>query len=346
MNYNFVYGAGGDTHTGGDLFEQFDLVSTDADGLEHTGSTSGTLPGEPPSPYTAGVNCDLDQSFTITGPLNNFTNITTTNFTHVDSAASGVGVALMNSTNPGNLIQFEFSTQRARRYALLGTVTGSVNYPGEVTLRRWDGVTWQIVHTSIFLANGLGILNGGGTIPPGQYRLISATGINSQNMWRSANANASLDMLPNDVFISGRVTMSDFIPSMSSETVTIEIKNNFGVQETYSNVPLDASGNYSISTALTGWHWFRIRGLTWVARNTGWVNLASGANSVPLEILANGDADNSNEVDAIDIDLVIQHFGENTGGGSYFRPADLDGSGEVDAIDIDVAIANFGAVEN
>lgn len=59
--------------------------------------------------------------------------------------------------------------------------------------------------------------------------------------------------------------------------------------------------------------------------------------------MTNGDADGSGEVDAADIDFVIQWFGTSpTQGEEMF--ADLDRSGEVDAADIDVAISNFGAV--
>ncbi len=62
--------------------------------------------------------------------------------------------------------------------------------------------------------------------------------------------------------------------------------------------------------------------------------------------LPNGDSDESGEVDAADIDMVIYNFGDVLGDPGYVANADLDESGEVDAADIDVAIANFGAIDD
>ena len=61
--------------------------------------------------------------------------------------------------------------------------------------------------------------------------------------------------------------------------------------------------------------------------------------------LNTGDCDNSGEIDAADIDLVIATFGELPTVGDT-APTDCDGSGEVDAADIDLVIANFGLLDN
>lgn len=60
--------------------------------------------------------------------------------------------------------------------------------------------------------------------------------------------------------------------------------------------------------------------------------------------LTTGDVDNTGEIDAVDIDLVIAAFGNLPTVGDT-APADVDGSGEVDAVDIDIVIANFGATD-
>lgn len=57
-------------------------------------------------------------------------------------------------------------------------------------------------------------------------------------------------------------------------------------------------------------------------------------------VLTNGDADQSGEVDAADIDMVIADFGSVAG-----ADTDADMSGEVDAADIDIVIANFGSID-
>ena len=57
--------------------------------------------------------------------------------------------------------------------------------------------------------------------------------------------------------------------------------------------------------------------------------------------MQNGDVDDSTEVDAVDIDLVIADFGSTSS-----NATDVDVSGEVDAVDIDIVIANFGGVND
>lgn len=62
-----------------------------------------------------------------------------------------------------------------------------------------------------------------------------------------------------------------------------------------------------------------------------------------IEMFA-GDVDGSQEIDALDIDLVIMAFGSVDGDPGWDPDPDCDGSGEVDAVDIDRVIANFGLV--
>lgn len=342
LNHNYVFGAGGDSNTGDDLWERSDIEPTSSHGLTFTDSTSGSTP----NPYTAAVDVDINFTTTVTGPLPSFTGISSVHDTDCNGVVSGVGSALMFSNNPGNLSEMIFSLVRPRRYSASGLASQSGGGFAEVTVRRWDGFTWGIFQTTLFLPGSVGSFNWAGTMPMGQYKIASSSGANAFNDHREAHAEYNLQMLPSPVVINGRVTLTDYIPSMANEVVTIELKNNSGVMDVIPNVPLSASGDFSISTALTGWHWLRIRGLTWVAHNSGWYNLVDGVNTATPVVMQNGDVDASNEVDAADIDEVIAHFGENTGGGPYFRPADVDGSTEVDAADIDIVIAHFGNVEN
>ena len=62
-----------------------------------------------------------------------------------------------------------------------------------------------------------------------------------------------------------------------------------------------------------------------------------------------GDTDGSGEIDAIDIDNIIDGFGMVEGDDGWFTgtyPAflylDTDGSGEIDAVDEDNVIASYG----
>ena len=71
------------------------------------------------------------------------------------------------------------------------------------------------------------------------------------------------------------------------------------------------------------------------------VNLTGASQDFGITPMVNGDVDNSSEVDAVDIDLVIADFG-----GVLVGNSDVDVSGEVDAVDIDIVIANFGAIDD
>lgn len=65
---------------------------------------------------------------------------------------------------------------------------------------------------------------------------------------------------------------------------------------------------------------------------------------LPILEMFTGDVDASNEIDAADIDVVIENFGMVDGQPGFNRQVDVDGSGEIDAVDIDIVIENFGLV--
>src|ERR1043165_8261719 len=57
LNFGYVYGAGGDSHTDSNLVEDFALLPTDTETTGYSGSTGGTLPNG--QDYTAGVESDI-----------------------------------------------------------------------------------------------------------------------------------------------------------------------------------------------------------------------------------------------------------------------------------------------
>lgn len=256
----------------------------------------------------------------------------------------------MYSSTPGNQVALNFVLAKNRNYTFTANVT-SVGFgsPGDVRLQRFDGLTWQYISTTLFLPGAQGTVNANGVLAPGDYRLLSNVGFSVLNgVSRTGTYSMQLDMLPNDVTVSGTVNLLDYVGNIAAETVDFEIRRNNGtLVETIPNVPLNASGNFSFTTAFKGTN-LRVtaRGRTWVRKQNSALALVTGQTTNVNISCPNGDADQSGEVDAVDIDLVIAHFGEVDGGGPYFQNADLDGSGEVDAVDIDVAIANFGATND
>lgn len=148
--------------------------------------------------------------------------------------------------------------------------------------------------------------------------------------------------------LSGTVAFNDFVGSQAGRSLNVLI-TAVGSQTALftGSTPLSASGDYTINVAglpdgnydlyLDSTPFLRKkRSLTWTS---------GGATSINAS-LVNGDCDNSGEVDAVDIDLVIGAFGAVVGNGNYSVSVDVDGSEEVDAVDIDVVIGNFGAVDD
>lgn len=75
-----------------------------------------------------------------------------------------------------------------------------------------------------------------------------------------------------------------------------------------------------------------------------------GYGTVSFDIVR-GDADMSQEIDSVDIDMVIEAFGLTSADAGFLEPlsndlpallADVDESGEIDATDIDIVVGNFG----
>ncbi len=146
--------------------------------------------------------------------------------------------------------------------------------------------------------------------------------------------------------LSGVVSLSDFVGPVAQETVDVLVWGPGNtVIGTYNNVPLTASGSYSVGVAPAANCTVTVRGRTWIRSRSSVVTLVSDQGLTLNFALNNGDADQSGEVDAADIDVLIGKFGSVVGDAGFDENADLDGSTEVDAADIDVAIANFGSAD-
>ncbi len=140
--------------------------------------------------------------------------------------------------------------------------------------------------------------------------------------------------------ISGTINFGD-IAGPTPVPVTFELRNSTTNALISTQVQNLASGQtFNIDTTASG-------GVNLVAVTPNWLrksvalNLTTGTTTAGAVNLTNGDPDQSGEVDAADIDLVIANFGAS---GTGAIAGDLDWSGEVDAADIDIAIANFGGV--
>lgn len=198
MSYTYVYGAGGDSHSDSYSNVKTAILGSDFDDAFFTGSTSGVLPGG--TPYAAGVGTNQHYEYAVTGPTSSFSSISASGSTTVTTTTSGAGTAQMLSSNPGNEQVIEFTLDSSVDYTLSGMIETSLTNAGTanyVDLRRFDGITWQIVYTSIFLPNQQGTIASAGTLTAGQYRLGSGIALNAfGNQNESGSYNYQFDVVP------------------------------------------------------------------------------------------------------------------------------------------------------
>jgi len=183
INYNYVFGAGGDSHVGGDMDEEFDPLLSDTGHLDFEDSTSGVLPGG--TPYTAGTSADLDFAYAITGTISEVKSITLTSDTEVTGAVSGAGIAQMNAANEGNHLRLELNLANHRNYRLVGVISSTQpGFATYVVFQVFDGFSWVSLFNSILLPGSAGPFEISGTLPPGQYRIVSgiASGANGNQI--------------------------------------------------------------------------------------------------------------------------------------------------------------------
>lgn len=178
LNYNYVFGAGGDIHVGDDTATDAALLPGDVEGIGFSDSTSGVLPNG--LGYSAAVFSDLDLEYSVAGPISGFHSIVAGATSHVVASTTGAGTAAMFSSNPGNGLILTFTVSDPTPFHL----TGWISHPNPmafsfVALQYFDGIVWQNgVFNSIFLPGGQGAFDVAGTLAPGLYRMNSALSLN------------------------------------------------------------------------------------------------------------------------------------------------------------------------
>ncbi len=162
----------------------------------------------------------------------------------------------------------------------------------------------------------------------------------SSNCGQVTSQPATLSFIGQAGTLSGHVNLLDFVGDPNGRPILVRFFAPGGVTPLATvGGTLNASGNYSVTvpgSLGTGSFDIGVDIQHWLRDRNPSVNITgSGASNVNFTT-QNGDADDSGEVDAADIDMVIADFG---GSGTM---TDMDGSSEVDAADIDIVIANFG----
>ncbi len=210
-------------------------------------------------------------------------------------------------------------------YSLIGLIGGSTNP---------NSMAFNTMTNTIFMADNS---------TDNLYTIDPATGAGTVVGSMGAGNILGLVYIPPSVptvTVTGNLTLLDTVAGPGySRNITVDLE--FG-GNTYTTVAaISGVGTYTINIpqSLLGIAVIKADGSSFL-RSTGTISL--NGNNVTKDLnFRNGDVDNSGEVDAADIDLVIAAFG-STG-----QPVeDVDMSGEVDAADIDIVIANFGQTDD
>jgi hypothetical protein len=179
QNWNAVYGGGETAFTPSDSFTTGALLASDTNSMAFADSQSGYVLGDPQRPWSASVSVFATQSFSVTGPLENFSRIDAAGRALLQASASGEGLAAIHCVNPGNYLLFEFSVDAPIQANLSGIVSldpNLQNLTADVTLLKFDGFIWGYVFSTIFLPGQEGVFDQNLDLGPGQYRLASVAG--------------------------------------------------------------------------------------------------------------------------------------------------------------------------
>ncbi|MCC6686649.1 MAG: putative Ig domain-containing protein [Fimbriimonadaceae bacterium] len=176
---------------------------------------------------------------------------------------------------------------------------------------------------------------------PGSYPVTVRVSDNNQPTPAVADRSFTINVLEVGSTVTGTVNFNSYIPSEVGKQVLVQVGPNGNSSILESGTVTLGSGNSLsyVSNLPNGTYRVYVTRNYYLRRRISNVVLTSGSsvNAGTFNLIC-GDADNSGEIDAADIDVVISNFG------NFTDPGDIDGSGEVDATDIDLVIANFGSV--
>ncbi len=135
-------------------------------------------------------------------------------------------------------------------------------------------------------------------------------------------------------FLTGRIILSDYLPDPAGKTAQFSFQS--GQQTDATTTVLQANGQYTVATALSGTASVRVRVPGWLSRRQ---TLTLAPNTSVNWTLINGDANRDNQIDDADLLMVLFAFGQSGNG----LPEDVNGDGAVDDADLLIVLFNFGS---
>ena len=143
--------------------------------------------------------------------------------------------------------------------------------------------------------------------------------------------------------LSGTLSLADTVGTFAnSSNISFQVKQgvNTLASGTLTRTASSSALSINVPAANTGAAQLILDGSPFLRRVIN-INLTGSNQAIGTVVVKNGDVDNTAEVDAADIDLVILNFGDTSNISS-----DVNRDGEVDAADIDIVIANFGEIDD
>lgn len=177
MNWHALYGGGPTIFDVGDSLADTVLEQSDSNSMAFSDSQTGTFP----LPWTANVAIDFGQTYSVTGPLSNFSSISQNMGGSKSQSASGIGAAGIDSAIPGNRLYIDFDVASSMNYNFAGAVFFEINgaqVNSFMTLAKFNGSSYS----SLIDSRQMGLGNNftfdiSGTLGAGSYRLVAQTEI-------------------------------------------------------------------------------------------------------------------------------------------------------------------------
>jgi hypothetical protein len=155
--------------------------------------------------------------------------------------------------------------------------------------------------------------------------------------------------------ISGVVTLQSVAPDNQSEQITFEIRrpdtnaiaayaiNDEDPEEPGSQVTTASDGTYGLLEVPVGTYDLTAKGNKWLRmRQSNVVVTAGNTTTVDFPTLRGGDANDSNSVNVLDLNILKGTYGRMKGQPGYDARADFDKNNSVNVRDLNILKNNYG----
>lgn len=145
-----------------------------------------------------------------------------------------------------------------------------------------------------------------------------------------------------DRFVSGVLTLQDFVGDVTGPSVLLEIKNpaNGQTVESYT-VNLNANKEFSVKTKLDGTYDVCLKASHWLKKKLSSITItASGVTGLSLS-LVNGDINKDNSINLLDWNALSAAWRSTPSSANWNANADLNGDNVVNILDFNVLSKNW-----